>query len=200
MYRAILAFSLLFSAACSQNLEEAAPLVDGTWTINGSLSNLSYVSIKADELAETNAFNRLSGSITSSGLVTLEIDLSSVSTGVDIRDERMREIFFVVTNNPNAILSAQIDPATFETLGLGDSLTTPLEGSLSLNGREASVQAEITVTRTGVDRVLAVATKPVIVEARRFGLIEGLAKLQALAGLSSITPVVPVTFSIVLER
>ena len=181
-------------------MEEAAPLVDGTWTINGSLSNLSYVSIKADELAETNAFNRLSGSVTSSGLVTLEIDLSSVSTGVDIRDERMREIFFVVTNNPTAILSAQINPATFETLGLGDSLTTPLEGSLSLNGKEATVQAEITVTRTGVDRVLAVATKPVIVEARRFGLIEGLAKLQALAGLSSITPVVPVTFSIVLER
>ena len=119
---------------------------------------------------------------------------------MDIRDERMREIFFVVTNNPTAILSAQINPATFETLGLGDSLTTPIEGSLSLNGKEATVQAEITVTRTGVDRVLAVATKPVIVEARRFGLIEGLAKLQALAGLSSITPVVPVTFSIVLER
>ena len=73
MYRAILAFSLLFSAACSQNLEEAAPLVDGTWTINGSLSNLSYVSIKADELAETNAFNRLSGSVTSSGLVTWKL-------------------------------------------------------------------------------------------------------------------------------
>jgi len=194
------ATSLLTLAACSQAPAEA-PSVTGTqWTVDTEASELSYVSIKQGEIAEANTFENVSGSVTAEGAATIEIDLASVSTGVDIRDERMRDIFFVVANNPKATVTAQIDPAAFEALGVGESADTTLDGTLSLTGVEAPFQAEVSVTRAGPDRIIAVSDKPVIIDAGRFELTDELAQLQELAGLASITPAVPVTFSIAFER
>lgn len=187
-------------AACSGAPAEPAAVTEGAWSVDSEASELSYVSIKAGEIAEVNTFETVTGSISAEGAAEIAIDLSSVSTGVDIRDERMRDIFFAVADNPNATVTATIDPAAFETLSVGDSVSTELEGTLSLKGVKAPFATDVTVTRAGPDRVLAVSDAPVIVEAARFELTEGLAELQELAGLPSITPVVPVTFSLAFER
>ncbi len=196
----ITAAALLSLAACSGAPAEPPALTGSAWTVDGEASELAYVTIKADEIAETNSFETISGGITAEGVATIEIDLASVSTGIDIRDERMREVFFVVADNPTATVTAQIDPSEFEALGVGDSAETTLDGTLSIKGIEAPFQTTVTVTRAGADRVIAVSDKPVIVEASRFELTDGLAQLRELAGLPSITPVVPVTFSLAFER
>ncbi|MFU7529091.1 YceI family protein [Qipengyuania sp. ASV99] len=192
--------ALLTLAACSQAPADAPPVTGAQWTLDGAASELSYVTIKAGEIAEVNSFETLSGTVSADGAANIEIDLASVSTGVDIRDERMRDILFVVADNPTASISAQIDPAAFETLAVGASTDTTLDGTLSLRGAEAPFQAQVTVTRTGPDRVMAVSDAPVIVDAGALELTEGLAQLQELAGLPSITPVVPVTFSLTFAR
>ncbi|UAB78660.1 YceI family protein [Erythrobacter sp. SCSIO 43205] len=194
------ASTLLTLAACGQTASEPAPVIEGAWEVDSAASELSYVSIKAGEIAETNSFETLTGTVQGNGEATVEIDLASVSTGVDIRNERMREIFFNVADNPKATVTAKIDPAAFEALGVGESLDTTLDGTLSLVGVEAPFQAEVSVTRAGPDRVIAVTDKPVIVNAAQFELVDELAELQELAGLPSITPVVPVTFSIAFQR
>jgi len=200
-FRAVsIAATALTLAACSGAPAEPTALTTGEWTLDGEASQLTYVSIKADEIAEVNTFEALTGTVSAEGQAAVSIDLASVSTGVDIRDERMREVFFVVADNPTANVTAAIDPAAFEALGVGESASTTLDGTLSLKGVEAPFQADVTVTRAGEDRVLAVSDAPVIVEASRFELTEGLAALQELAGLPSITPVVPVTFSLTFER
>ncbi|WP_432201361.1 YceI family protein [Erythrobacter sp. W53] len=194
-------FALLATlAACSQAPAEAPSVTDSAWALDPAASSLTYVSIKADELAEINSFEKLSGGVTAAGEANVEIDLASVSTGIDIRDERMREVFFVVADNPTASVTAQIDPAAFSGLAVGESTTTELEGTLTLKGIEAPFQSEVRVTRAASDRVIAASTDPVIVEARTLELLDGLAQLQELAGLPSITPVVPVTFSLTFER
>jgi len=187
-------------AACSQAPAEVPAVTGSEWSVDSAASELSYVSIKAGEIAEANTFESLTGAITAEGAATIEIDLASVSTGVDIRDERMRDIFFGVANNPSATVTAQIDPAAFEALGVGESTDSTLDGTLSLAGVEAPFQAEVSVTRAGPDRVIAVTDKPVIIDAGRFELTDELAQLQELAGLPSITPAVPVSFSIAFER
>lgn len=193
--------SLLTLAACGQTAsEEPAPVIEGAWEVDSAASRLSYVSIKQGEIAETNTFETVTGSVTGAGEAMVEIDLASVSTGVDIRNERMRDIFFSVADNPKATVTAKVDPATFEALAIGESADTTLDGTLSLAGVEAPFQAEVSVTRAGPDRVIAVTDKPVIIEAGRFELADELAELQELAGLDSITPVVPVTFSIAFQR
>lgn len=191
---------LLAIVACSQAPGEAPSVAESAWTLDGEASELSYVSIKSGEIAEINSFESLSGDVSTDGAANVTIDLSSVSTGVDIRDERMRDIFFVVADNPTATVSASIDPASFETLGVGESSTQMLDGTLNLKGVEAPFQTEVMVTRAGADRVIAASTDPVIVNAGQLELLDGLAQLQELAGLDSITPAVPVTFSLTFER
>jgi len=56
------------------------------------------------------------------------------------------------------------------------------------------------VTRLGPNKVLVSSAAPVYVHADDFGLQSGVDKLQELAKLSSITPVVPVSFSLMFER
>lgn len=198
--RTFFAAALLGLAACSQAPAEAPPLAEGTWTVDGEASRLSYVSVKSGEIAENNSFSGLSGSVAPDGAATVEIDLATVSTGVDIRNERMREIFFNVAEFPTATITAQVDPAAFEALEIGASTSQPLKGTLSVKDAETSIDTEVNVTRIADDRVLVVSKDPVIVYADALDLTEGLAQLQELAGLPSITPAVPVTFSIAFER
>ncbi|MGB7418373.1 MAG: YceI family protein [Erythrobacter sp.] len=196
----LLALSIALSACDTPNPAEPVTLTEGAWQVDPSASKLSYVSVKSGEIAEVNAFERVSGTVSPEGEAVIVIDLASVSTGVDIRDERMRDVFFDVARNPQATVRAAIDPAAFEALGVGQSVEQTLGGTLALRGIEAPFEAEVAVTRTAEDRVMAVSTRPVIVTADALELTDGLAQLQELAGLPSITPMVPVTFTLVFER
>ena len=193
---------VLFTAlpACGQTPSEPMPLVEGTWSVDTDRSSLSYVSIKSGEVAESNSLSGFSGSVSAQGAANIEIDLATVETKVDIRNERMRDVFFQVADYPTAIVTAQIDPAAFEALGVGQSITQPLEATLNVKGVEAPIGTQVAITRTSENAVLVTSVEPVIVYADALELTEGLAQLQALAGLSSITPVVPVSFSIAFER
>lgn len=179
---------------------DAAPVNEGDWTLDPATSRLSYVSIKAGEVAEANRFDSLSGSVAADGTASLDIDLSSVETGVDIRNERMREIFFAVTDNPKASVTAKLDPAAFAGLAVGQSLTRPLKANVTIKGASSDVETEVLVTRVAEGRVTVVPTAPVIITTDMFELTDELGELRALAQLPSITPAVPVTFSLAFTR
>ncbi|WP_379922761.1 YceI family protein [Erythrobacter sp. R86502] len=178
----------------------AAPLTEGNWTLDPAGSRLSYVSIKAGEVAEANRFDAMTGTIAADGTASLDIDLASVNTGVDIRNERMRDIFFAVAEYPTATVTAQLDPATFAGLAVGQSLTRPLKASVTIKGVSSDVETEVLVTRIAADRVTVVPTAPVIISTDMFGLTDELGELRALAELPSITPAVPVTFTLAFDR
>jgi polyisoprenoid-binding protein YceI len=178
----------------------SAPVTQGAWSLDPAGSRLSYVSIKAGEVAETNRFDTLSGSVAADGTANIDIDLASVDTGVDIRNERMREIFFAVAEHPKANVTATLDPAGYAGLAVGQSVTRPLKVSVTIKGAASDIEAEVLVTRTAEDRVLVVPTAPVIVSTDMFGLTDELGELRALAQLPSITPAVPVTFAFAFTR
>jgi polyisoprenoid-binding protein YceI len=192
--------SLALAAACAQAPEEPKPLAQGSWSVDAEASSLSYVSIKAGDVAEANSFSGLSGSVSPDGAAMLAIDLATVDTGVAIRDQRMRDLFFEVAQYPTASVTAQIDPAAFGNLAIGQTITLPLTATVDIKGAETEVETEVAITRTAQDRVLATSTRPVIVYADALELTGGLAQLQEIAGLPSITPAVPVSFSIAFAR
>lgn len=202
MIRALIALApaTLILAACSKAPAEPGALVSGSWSVDADASSLSYVSVKSGEIAETNTFSGLSGTVGEDGSATLQIDLATVETKVDIRNERMRDIFFDVAQYPTATVTAKVDPAAFDGLAIGESTAQPLEATLTVKGVEAPVETQVSVTRTAQDRVLVTSTEPVIVYADALKLTDGLATLQQLAGLPSITPAVPVSFSIAFKR
>ena len=191
--------------ACSQApsgpaAENAVTLAEGDWAIDPKASHLAYVSVKAGEIAEANRFDNVSGSMTAEGVARLEVALASVNTGVDIRDERMREIFFEVAEFPSAVVTAQIDPAKFAALEVGKAMVQPVTAKLVLKGMEADVEARVQVARISEDRVIASTTQPIIITTDMFGLTDELGELRALAQLPSISPAVPVTFTLAFQR
>lgn len=201
------AFALGLAACAEQTPEapkaaatEAASVTEGAWTLDPAGSRLGYVSIKAGEVAENNRFDKLSGAVAADGTASLDIDLASVNTGVDIRNERMREIFFGVAENPTATVTAKLDPAAFAGLAVGQSLTRPLKAIVALKGATSEIETEVLVTRVAEDRVTVVPTAPVIISTDMFGLTDELGELRALAQLPSITPAVPVTFMLAFKR
>lgn len=204
-----LAFALTLGlAACAQEAPDKptdaptapAPITEGNWTLDAAGSRLTYVSIKAGEVAETNRFPRLSGSVAPDGNASLDIDLASVDTGAELRDERMRDVFFDVANNPKATVMAKLDPAAFAGLAVGKSITRPLKASVTIKGVSSDVATEVLVTRIADDRVTVVPTAPVIISTDMFGLTDELGELRAMAQLPSITPAVPVTFMLAFKR
>ncbi|MDP4605695.1 MAG: YceI family protein [Erythrobacter sp.] len=204
---AALAALALGLAACAEQAEAptdatttAASVTEGAWALDPAGSRLSYVSIKAGEVAENNRFDTLAGNVAADGTATLDIDLASVNTGVDIRNERMRDIFFEVAGNPKAVVTAKLDPAAFAGLAVGQSLTRPLKATLALKGVEQAIETEVLVTRASADRVTVVPTAPVLISTDMFDLTDELGELRALAELPSITPAVPVTFTLAFKR
>jgi polyisoprenoid-binding protein YceI len=206
-----LAFAAAFAlglAACAEQPAKAptdaptapAPVTEGAWALDPAGSRLAYVSIKAGEVAEANRFDTLSGSVAADGTATLDIDLASVNTGVDIRNERMLEIFFAVAENPKATVTAKLDPAAFAGLVVGQSLTRGMTANVTIKGASSDVETEVVVTRVADDRVTVVPTAPVIISTDMFGLTDELGELRALAQLPSITPAVPVTFNLSFRR
>ncbi|MEQ8411806.1 MAG: YceI family protein [Erythrobacter sp.] len=199
---AILIFApgLLALAACAGETEAPPPANTGEWQVVPDASRLTYVSVKSGEVLETNRFTGLSGSVSESGTATVTIDLSSLETGVDIRNERMRDLFFEISDYPTATVTAAIDPEAFAELEIGETTAQPLAATLSLKGIEGRFDTQVDVTRTAPDRVVAMSSEPVIVYAEDFGLGPNIEQLREIAGLPSITPAVPVTFALTFER
>ena len=164
------------------------------WDIAGD-SSISYVSIKNGFIAENNRFTKVAGSIADDGELQIKIDLASVETGIDIRNQRMRDIFFDVANYPEAVISAQIDIVDLIQIKAGKILEKPLSLDVSLHGHETTVTALLRAVV--IDGQLYISTlKPVLISASDFGLESGVEALCRIAGLDSIISTIPVTVDV----
>ncbi|WP_299968884.1 YceI family protein [uncultured Roseobacter sp.] len=169
----------------------------GNWTLDGDASHLAFGSIKNDYTAEVHSFAGLSGQATDEA-VSVTIDLSTVQTNIDIRDERMQEHVFagLVT----AELSAAIDLAQFDALAAGESATTEFDGTLSFLGEDVSVYTNVVVFRLGDDSVMVTTNDMVFLATDELGIDSGIDTLQELASLDGITRATPVTARLVFTR
>lgn len=172
----------------------------GTLTLDSDASTLNFVSTKNSQVAEVLRFDALQGSVDSrSGKATITIDLASVNTGIDIRDQRMREFLFDTATYPSATYTATVDMSALQALKAGEHAVVTLEGELNLAGQSQALTIDADVNRLA-DGAYRVATRaPVVLQVNAFGLTPGVAKLQELAGLNSISVAVPVTFSVVFR-
>jgi polyisoprenoid-binding protein YceI len=136
----------------------------------------------------------MAGTIDDNGQVTVSMFLDSVETLVPIRNERMREILFETTNYKEATLTAKIDPAIIAGMESGQIAEITAEGNLSLHGATQPMIISMQAAKLGDGTVMVASTKPLIVDAAKFGLTDGIEKLREIAGLASISHAVPVTF------
>ena len=165
--------------------------VQADWTVSDS-SRIGFVSIKNNRIGENNAFERVSGSISESGQVAVSVDLSSVETGIGIRNERLQKMLFEVASFPTASIDAALGDSQIAALRAGGARAESVSVNISLHGKTVSKTANVSVSSSGGD-VRVTTTQPIVITAQEFGLESGVAALQQIAGLNAISRSIPIT-------
>ena len=189
-------FLIRFISCAALLLMTQATLAD--WRLT-SASKVGYVSIKNNAIAEHNVFSGVTGSLSKKGQLKINIDLSTVETRVDIRNQRMRELFFEVTQYPQAVVTAELDVQELAQIDSGSPLEIVKPFTLSLHGVEVTAEAHLRVVAVG-GRAWVSTVRPILISAADFGLEGGVSALQKIAGLEAIAAVVPVSIDLKLVK
>ena len=168
------------------------------WRLTAA-SKVGYVSTKNNAIAEHNYFSGVTGSLNKDGQLKVSIDLSTVETQVDIRNQRMRDLFFEVMQYPEAVVTAQLDMQELAQVESGAPLELVKPFTLSLHGVESTAEAHLRIVSVG-GRAWVSTVRPILISAADFGLEGGVAALRKIAGLEAIAAVVPVSVNLKLVK
>ncbi|MFB4393932.1 MULTISPECIES: YceI family protein [unclassified Pseudomonas] len=163
------------------------------WHLDGESSRLSFITGKNGDTAELHRFLVLHGKVERNGAASLSIEMESISSGIPLRDERMREDLFEVSRFPKATVQAQLDLRPINDLANGAQLELRLPLTLTLHGHSHNFNALLLATRLDERRFQVVTLEPLLLRAEDYDLLPGLERLRKFAGLNSINPSVPVS-------
>ena len=188
MRHVLLVSALLFSA-----------FTQADWTLQ-SPSTLTFLSTKNTHLTEVHHFRKISGKVSDQGVAELNIDLTSIDSGIPIRDERMQEFLFETSSFSSATFSAVIPADAMKKARDGISQTLDLKGKLMLHGSEEEISVPVMIVPAQNKQVVITSLKPVLVHADSFALTAGIQKLRDIAKLERIAEVVPVNFTLTFGK
>ena len=169
------------------------------WLLNAGASHFYMQTAKAGAIVEIHQFTGLDGKVGKDGDASVKIDLTSVASGIDVRDVRMRFLLFETYKFPSAEVTAKLDMSKLQDLLATARITYPLKFTLALHGVTKDMEALVTVTRIS-DKSVSVATvKPIVIAADSFGLAAGIAKLSEAVNGTPIIAAASFTFDLVFE-
>ncbi|SLN75730.1 OmpA family protein [Oceanibacterium hippocampi] len=197
--RCVLAFLVIVQFTGSDPAEAQTSPFEPGWVLDQTASRLAFQSIKNNSIVETSGFATYSGTIDSTGLATIRIELNSVDTKIDLRNVRMRFLFFETFKYPEATISAVIDQTAITELAQRRRMQFPVDYVLNLHGVEQKLQAETVVTLISDDIVSVASASPISIPVKMFGLEEGITKLEEAAKVK-IVPSGSVTFDFLFRR
>ncbi len=169
------------------------------WTLQPGASKLNFQSVKSQTIVESSTFASLRGSISPSGLASVTIALDSVDTGIDLRNVRMRFLFFETFKFPEAVVTMALDPAALQTLATVRRMTLKAKYELTLHGVTRSLESDIVVTLLTDSLVSVASSTPISIAAAGFGLSDGVKKLED-ANQVPIIPSGSVTFDFLFQK
>ncbi len=186
---------LIAQSAWAQNVD---PFEHG-WKLDAAASELQFLSVKKNSVAENSGFATLSGVIGPDGAADIRVQMDSVDTKIDLRNVRMRFLFFETFNFPEAVITAQLPPEQLVDLHQSRHKIIDLPYRLTLHGVTKDSVAQVAITLVDNDRVAVANTTPIAIALPDFNLEEGRGKLQEAAGVD-ILPFGFVSFGFVFDR
>ena len=171
----------------------------GGWKLEGAASSLRFQSVKNQSKIESSSFASLSGEIAEDGTASVKILLDSVDTKIDLRNVRMRFLFFETFQYPEANVSMTLDPAVVADLAQVRRKVVTLPYTLDLHGITQQLEASLAITLIGDDLVAVSTADPITISVADFGLMGGLEKLQEAANVA-IVPSSTVTFDFIFKK
>ena len=170
------------------------------WNLVNEESRINFISIKASDIAEIHTFKDLSGSVKNSGEAQVIINLASLETLIPIRNERMGNLLFETKLYPTATFRLGVDLQTILLTEVGKSLDVTYRGVLELKSKQFLIPIKLSVTRLGNESFSVTSSEPLLLNADRLGLSDGIESLRVIAGLPSISKSVSVTFSLIFRQ
>ncbi len=195
-------FWLLAPVLClgiSGNRAFAQAPFEGGWVLQPEMSNLAFQSVKKQTVVESSGFATLSGTIDETGMAKVSVLLDSVDTKIDLRNVRMRFLFFETFKFPSAEITARIDPALLADLPTVRRKQVPVSYEISLHGVSKSYDAIVTATLLNDDMVSVASGAPISLAVADFNLTENLGKLEEAASVE-IIPSATISFDWVFAR
>ena len=192
----LLTFGLLFACQTNQKHEQAekpTTVVQAVnWKLNPNESTFSFITTKNKTITEQHSIDFSSGTVNKNNELSLELDLSTVDTGIEIRDQRMKDLLFEVDTYPTALITANL-PDQLILFEPND-----IEFELNLHGFSQKLTASVMIQSVG-EQLVVTNFMPVKVMGKDFGLDDALNQLTKIAGLQSINYDVEADFKLTFE-
>ncbi|MEM1049677.1 MAG: OmpA family protein [Pseudomonadota bacterium] len=153
----------------------------GGWLLDTERSVLTFQSVKNNKVVENSGFASFTGTIDEAGSAIVKVQLDSVDTGIDLRNVRMRFLFFETYQFPEATISAKIDIARLGDLTNTRRARIPLEFDMTLHGVTKPLKTDVIVTRMSNAEVAVASAAPLPIGVALFGMEENVLKLEEAA-------------------
>ena len=170
------------------------------WHLVNEESKLNFISIKASNIAEIHSFKKISGNVKENGEAQLSINLASLETLIPIRNERMGNLLFETKIYPSAVFKLEVDLEKMLLIDIGKSYEVKYRGMLGFKNKQFPLLVKLKVTRLSNQSFSVSSLEPLLLNADRLGLSNGVEALRVVAGLPSISKSVPVTFSLMFRK
>jgi len=178
------------------SLSLMAGTAQADWQLQPTDSSLTFTSTKNAQITETHSFTSLMGAVDSHGAAQISIALASVETQVPIRNERVQVMLFEAQTFPMANITAKLGLDPMLALAVGQSMTQEITLTIDLHGISQTRATVLNVERLAATVFAVTNIEPLLIDVADFELADGVQALREIAGLKSITPIVPVSFSL----
>ncbi|HIG64548.1 MAG TPA: YceI family protein [Methyloprofundus sp.] len=199
MKRMVFLSLLLLSNIAVAKLSFVTTTHPGQWQLNNKASTLNFTTTKNSSKTEIQSFKKFEGHIYDTK-VSMTIDLGSVNTGIEIRDQRIKELFFDIVKFPTATVTIDLRKSDLKQMKIGQTKTLREQATIEIHGVKQTLPVELQVTSLNHNKLMVFSRKPVIIYLKNFDLLNGVIALREIAKLKSINTAVPVTFSLVFSH
>ncbi|MFQ5623314.1 MAG: OmpA family protein [Paracoccaceae bacterium] len=202
--RLFFAAAILGAGLTSASHAQGNPFAPG-WDLKPEASNIRFQSVKHvlaknDVVVEGSSFATFSGSIEENGKASVKVLLDSVDTKVDLRNVRMRFLFFETFKFPEAVISLSLTPAMVADLPTVRRKVLKVPYDFTLHGVTRRFESDVVISLLS-DGVVSVASDaPITIPVADFGLDENVRKLEETFGGITIVPSATVTFDFLFAR
>lgn len=193
-------FKKLVVAGLSLSCLMASGFASANWQLLNDKSQLSFISIKSNSIAEANHFTKLEGQLSEQGRFNVKVDLTSAETFIPIRNERLSKILFESDTFANAVLTANLSDKLSIITQPGQYVLKGIGAELDFHGHKKPLTIDVLVSSAENGTLTVASFSPIIINSEDFKVTEGIMQLQKLAGLPSIATAVPVTFALTFKK
>jgi polyisoprenoid-binding protein YceI len=174
------------------------------WRVDNSQSTFNFVTAKAAApgvaaIEEVQTFKQIGGTIGDDGKLEFDVELGSVETNIPLRNERLKEMLFKVSDNPKAVFTGTVDARRLKAMRVGAQESVDLTGQLTISGRSNPITTSLYVVKLASGALRVSTSLPIIVNLKDYGLQDEIEALRDVMHLNVLVSSAPVTFSVMLK-